>query len=737
MLFAFSFSSFADDVVHNFTESGTSSDFFDISGNLSTSKGTVTYDGLTLTQCLKIESSTSITFTTTAEATITLVFNDDFEDGIYIDETSYTASSGIVTATLDAGSHSITKDDVANLYYISLVYTSSSDDDEGTITLTATAGDGQVVLSWSSTDISSSYQVYRDTDSDADGRVRITTVANSVTTYTDTDVTNGTTYYYWIKATDDSDNTINSDAASATPSEDAEETGTITLSASAGAGQVVLSWSSTDISSNYQVYRDTDSDADGRVRITTVANSVTTYTDSDVTAGTTYYYWIKATDDYDNTVNSNSASATPTEGDDDDDDVDFSMVGFATEDGGTTGGSGGTTVYASTGDEILEYIDAKQDGDYSDGLIIMVNGTITSDNTDDTKIAIKDVEDVSLIGVGTSGEFDGIGIKVYKASNVIIRNVYVHHVLIGDKDAISIEGPVDHVWVDHCELEAEYDDVDKDYYDGLLDAKKASYYITYSWNYLHDSWKTMLCGSSDSDDYDRTITAHHNIFENCNSRMPLFRFGTGHFFNNYYIDGASTAINSRMGACIRIEKNYFENTQNPYVSAYSDEDGSGELIDNYLDNCTWDLSDDDVNEIGTCEATIPYDYDDVLNSVSTVPSITQSYAGVGVISDPASFTVKSTEGTLSYQEVQSINSLEAYPNPFNNETIIRFNLEANQQVTMNLYDCTGRLVDQVANSTYLAGTNEIKYENHSLSSGMYILSVQTNNTIKNIQLVVR
>ncbi len=737
MLFAFGISSFAaDEEIHNFTESGTSSDFFDISGNLSTSKGTVTYDGLTLTQCLKIESSTSITFTTTAEATLTLVFNDDFEDGIYIDGTSYTASSGIVTATLASGSHSITKDDVANLYYISLVYTSSTTDDEGTITLTATAGDGQVVLSWSSTNISTNYQIYRDTDSDPDGRVRITTVANSVTTYTDSDVSNGTTYYYWIKSTDDSGNTINSDAASATPAE-GEETGTITLTASAGAGQVVLSWSSTDVSSNYQVYRDTDSDPDGRVRITSVANSVTSYTDSDVTAGTTYYYWIKATDDYDNTVNSNAASATPTESSGNDD-VDFSMVGFATEDGGTTGGTGGTTVYASTGDEILEYIDAKQDGDYSSGLIIMVNGTITPDNTDDTKIAIKDVEDVSLIGVGTSGEFDGIGVKVYKASNVIIRNLEIHHVDIGDKDCIGIEGSADHVWIDHCELYNEYgDDVDKDYYDGLLDAKKDAYYITYSWNYLHDSWKTMLCGSSDSDDYDRTITAHHNIFENCNSRMPLFRFGTGHFFNNYYIDGASTAINSRMGACIRIEKNYFENTQNPYVSAYSDEDGSGELIDNYLDNCTWDLSDDDVNEIGTCEASIPYDYDDVLNSVSAVPSITQSYTGVGVISDPASYTVKSTQGTLTYNEVQSINSLEAYPNPFSDETIIRFNLEANQQITMNLYDCTGRLVDQVANSTYLAGTNEIKYQNPSLSAGMYILSVQTNNTIKNIQLVVR
>ncbi len=46
------------DEVHNFTLSGLSSTYYSISGNLSDSKGTVSYAGLTLTQCLKMESST-------------------------------------------------------------------------------------------------------------------------------------------------------------------------------------------------------------------------------------------------------------------------------------------------------------------------------------------------------------------------------------------------------------------------------------------------------------------------------------------------------------------------------------------------------------------------------------------------------------------------------------------------------------------------------------------------------
>ena len=50
----------SSDVIHNFTLSGTASTFYDISGNISDSKGTVYYAGLTLTHCLKIESITNI-----------------------------------------------------------------------------------------------------------------------------------------------------------------------------------------------------------------------------------------------------------------------------------------------------------------------------------------------------------------------------------------------------------------------------------------------------------------------------------------------------------------------------------------------------------------------------------------------------------------------------------------------------------------------------------------------------
>lgn len=104
--------------VHNFTLSGKTSSYFNITGNLSDSKGTVNYAGLVLSICLKIESSTSVSFSTTKEAIVTLIFNDGFNGKIRINGTDYNASNGVLTVTLNAGNHVITKADTCNLYYI-------------------------------------------------------------------------------------------------------------------------------------------------------------------------------------------------------------------------------------------------------------------------------------------------------------------------------------------------------------------------------------------------------------------------------------------------------------------------------------------------------------------------------------------------------------------------------------------------------------------------------------------
>ncbi|MDD4992482.1 MAG: T9SS type A sorting domain-containing protein [Paludibacter sp.] len=111
-----------NDVIHDFTASGKTSTFFTITGNLSTSYGSATYAGLTLTQCLKMESSTNIAFTTTAASTLTLVFGSSYTGAVSVDGTSYTPASGIATVSLAAGSHTIKKVGTNYLFYMAIAY---------------------------------------------------------------------------------------------------------------------------------------------------------------------------------------------------------------------------------------------------------------------------------------------------------------------------------------------------------------------------------------------------------------------------------------------------------------------------------------------------------------------------------------------------------------------------------------------------------------------------------------
>lgn len=104
--------------IHNFTANGTSSNFYTISGTLSTGKGTVQYAGQTLTQCLKMESATSISFNAPSSGDLTLVFAEP-SVRVKIDGTAQTiGADGILKVSLSAGAHTITKGDTANLFYM-------------------------------------------------------------------------------------------------------------------------------------------------------------------------------------------------------------------------------------------------------------------------------------------------------------------------------------------------------------------------------------------------------------------------------------------------------------------------------------------------------------------------------------------------------------------------------------------------------------------------------------------
>jgi pectate lyase len=259
----------------------------------------------------------------------------------------------------------------------------------------------------------------------------------------------------------------------------------------------------------------------------------------------------------------------------------------------------------------------------------MVEGTI-SNGTAGGQIRIK--ANKSIIGVGSTALLSGVGLDMTSQNNIIVQNLKI--TLVGTSspkdinggDCISISGTSKNIWIDHCELYSENPDVqtDIDKYDGLLDIKQQTGFITISWCYLHDHHKGGLVGAADDDLYaDRLVTIHHNYYNKVKLRVPMYRGATGHFFNNYVKD-ADKASEIRAGTCVRVEKNYYENYEQFAIYTTADAPGQTERIDNYL-NKTQSRA-----YPGNCTANIPYSYSAVLtNTTADVKTIVPQYAGVG------------------------------------------------------------------------------------------------------------
>src|SRR5207253_2065039 len=165
--------------------------------------------------------------------------------------------------------------------------------------LSAAPGDATVSLSWSPPSSNggspiTNYRVYRGITS---GGETLLTTLGVVTSYSDTAVTNGVTYYYEVSALNNRGEGPRSSEASATPVASTTAPGAPRdLGAVAGDATVALAWSppSSDGGSaitNYKVYRGTIS---GQLSLLATLPNVLSYTDSAVTNGQTYYYKVTA-----------------------------------------------------------------------------------------------------------------------------------------------------------------------------------------------------------------------------------------------------------------------------------------------------------------------------------------------------------------------------------------------------------------------------------------------------------
>ncbi|GIF29641.1 hypothetical protein Aut01nite_26270 [Actinoplanes utahensis] len=319
-------------------------------------------------------------------------------------------------------------------------------------------------------------------------------------------------------------------------------------------------------------------------------------------------------------------------------------TGFASQNGGTTGGAGGAVVKATTGTQIHEALCKRAAA--STPITIQVEGTINHGNTAKVSgsscntaaglIELKGVSNVTIVGVGAGATFDQLGIHIRDSSNIVIQNVTIQNVkksgspLSNGGDAISMESTVRNVWVDHSTLVASGGESAG--FDGLFDMKDDTQYVTLSYSILRNSGRGGLIGSSETDTGNSFITFHHNKYENLDSRTPLLRGGVAHMYNNHYLKLNESGINARAGAKAKVENNYFQNSKDVLGTFYTAAAGTWQTAGNVLDNVTWSAKGTEYNPAGPSMAsttTVAVPYTAVLDSAACVPSIVAATAGAG------------------------------------------------------------------------------------------------------------
>ncbi|WP_206068066.1 family 16 glycoside hydrolase [Nonomuraea composti] len=302
-----------------------------------------------------------------------------------------------------------------------------------------------------------------------------------------------------------------------------------------------------------------------------------------------------------------------------------SPVGFASVNAwgqnGTTGGAGGPTVAVDTAAEFLAAIGRQGP------LTVCVLGTITLPS------GMHNVtSDKTILGVGATSGLTGGGLNIglpaddsittppaNAVHNVIIRNLTFRG---ATDDSINVQMFSHHIWIDHNDL--------ADGYDGLIDIKRGSSYITVSWNHTHNHTKNMLLGHDDGNaaqDVGRLkVTYHHNWFDRTPQRNPRVRFGEPvHVFNNYYVYNTDVGVACQADAGCLVEGNYFERVEEPVTNSYAGPSGRCVARNNVFadDSGAPDCS-------GTVQEPSTY-YSYTLADPNTIKTAVMSGAGVGKI----------------------------------------------------------------------------------------------------------
>lgn len=283
------------------------------------------------------DAPSSLSAVATSESSIDLNWTDHSDSETnYVIQRSMGSGSGFTTiATLEVNitSYSDTSGLSASTTYYYQVYAtnnvgSSANSNEAFATTAAlavvtpnapsdlsavAASESGIDLSWADNSTNETNFVVQRSMSPSTGFTMIATLGVNNTSYADTGLIAGTTYYYRMYATNSIGNSTNSNEANATTDTSVAPVPNAPTGLSAVAvseANIALSWSDNSIDETNFVLQRSLSSGTGFVTIVTLNADATSYTDSGLTASTTYYYRVYATNNAANSANSNEVSAT-------------------------------------------------------------------------------------------------------------------------------------------------------------------------------------------------------------------------------------------------------------------------------------------------------------------------------------------------------------------------------------------------------------------------------------------
>jgi hypothetical protein len=100
--------------------------------------------------------------------------------------------------------------------------------------------------------------------------------------------------------------------------------------------------------------------------------------------------------------------------------------------------------------------------------------------------------------------------------------------------------------------------------------------------------------------------------------------------------------------------------------------------------------------------------------------------------------LESVTGTPQYQNqlLPKEFTLSSYPNPFNPETTIEFDIPLTTDVSLKVYNVQGRLVSELVNETVSAGSHQVVFDGSGYPSGLYFARLQAGEYTKTHKLML-